>query len=269
MSWDTFHYNHRWWITCGGRLIGGYSANRLRPYVFPFYTPGGMLVLQEAPPDHPHHQGICAGLEIDGRDMWNAGSGDKPPHRQEMDPTAAELQPVKDAAGVRFEHQVRWTTVGGEVLLLERRSVAFSSRSELNLVTWHSTFDAAGEAATLGQTKEAGIGVRVPPHWETRLGGEIRNAEGGRGEPGCFDRRSPWLSVEGGAAGAGRAGIVLRPLSSSEACPWFTRDYGLHLYNPLRHHPVRLAAVDSLSWAMEIAAYDGARTTEDLNGWFA
>ena len=267
MSWDTFYYNQRWWITCGGRLLGGYSANRLRPYVFPFYTPGGFPVLQEAPPDHPHHQGICAGLEIDGRDMWNAGSGGKPPHRQETDPAAADLQPVKDDAGVRFEHEVQWTAVDGEALLRERRRVAFSSRSGLNVVTWNSTFAATGERVALGQTKEAGIGVRVTPHWETRLGGEIRNAAGGRGEAGCFDKPSPWLNVEGGAA-QGKAGVVIRPLGPSEPCPWFTRDYGLHLYNPLRHHPVDLAAGDSLSWALEIAAYDGARTTAELNELF-
>ena len=140
MTCDAFYYNRRWWITCGGRLLGAYSANRLRPYVFPFYTPEGLLVVQEAPPDHPHHQGICIGLEIDGHDMWNAGSGDKPPHRQEMQPAAPDLQPVIDAGGVRFEHRVRWTTVGGEALLLEKRSLTFRARPEVNLATWSSTF---------------------------------------------------------------------------------------------------------------------------------
>ena len=46
MPWDTFYYNRRWWITRDRSLVGGYSANRLRPYVFPLYTPEGMLVLQ-------------------------------------------------------------------------------------------------------------------------------------------------------------------------------------------------------------------------------
>ncbi len=265
MPWDAFYCNYRWWITCGGRLLGAYSANRLRPYVFPFYTPEGLLVVQEAPPDHPHHQGICAGLEIDGHDMWNAGSGDNPPHRQKMEPAAADLQPVIDSGGVRFEHLVQWTTVGGKGLLRERRTVTFTTRPGLNVVIWNSTFSAMAKTVTLGQTKEAGVGVRVTPHWESRLGGDIRNAGGGRGEAGCFDKLSPWLNVEGLGAAERSAGVVIRPLELTEACPWFTRDYGLHLYNPLRHHPVNLAAGDSLTWGLEIAAYDGARTVDQLN----
>ena len=90
MTYDVVHYNSRLWVSQDQRLIAGYNANELRSYVFPLYTPDGMLVIQEAPPDHPHHQGIWAGLEIDGHDVWNAGSFKVPRNRQELTGPLAE-----------------------------------------------------------------------------------------------------------------------------------------------------------------------------------
>ena len=263
MSYETLFYNSRWWITLNGRLLAGYNANHLRPYVFPFYSPHGALVLQESPPDHPHHQGICLGLEVDGHDIWNAGSGGKTGHCQEMKPALKEVKPEVDPEGVSLTHSVAWKTEGGDLLLSEERQIRFSSNGSLNLVSWHSTFTAVGTTA-LGQTKESGIGVRVPPHWETKWGGEIRNADGQTGEENTFDKMSPWVNVQGAVLGPEKAGVILRPLPQSEACPWFTRDYGPQLYNPLRHHPLELSDGESFSWDLDVAAYDGDRTLADI-----
>lgn len=263
MAYETFFYNSRWWITLNGNLLAGYNANDLRPYVFPFYTPNGMLVVQESPPDHLHHQGICLGLEVDGHDMWNAGSFGKARHSQEIQPALAELKPEIDHRGVTISHAVDWKSNAGVSLLSEKRSVTISNADEINLVTWHSTFTAFKPTA-VGQTKESGIGVRVTPHWETRLGGQIRNADGGIGEEGCFDKMSAWVNVEGQTIGGEKAGVVLCPLPETESCPWFTRDYGLQVYNPARHHPIELAEGESFSWHLRVAAYDGERSTADI-----
>ena len=268
MSYETTFYNARWWVTYQGRLLGGYTANRLRPYVFPFYSPQGMLVLQESPPDHPHHQGICLGLEIDGHDLWNAGSFGKPPHPQKMEPALKALQPTITDDEVRFVHTVRWMTDSGEELLKETRGITFSAGNDLNLVTWQSIFTSPNKATDLGQTKEAGIGVRVPPQWETRFGGQIRNAGGDVGEAACFDKPSPWLNVQGPAVGESKAGLIIKPLPHSEACPWFVRDYGPQLYNPLRHHPITLSRGDSFTWSVQVIAYDGDRSILDLRQRF-
>jgi hypothetical protein len=105
--------------------------------------------------------------------------------------------------------------------------------------------------------------VRVPPHWETRFGGRIRNAEDRQGEAGCFDQSSPWLSIEGAAGGEARAGVVIVP--TSESCPWFTRDYGVHIYNPARHRTFELEAGAELTWSLRVLAYDGTRTVDDID----
>lgn len=263
MSYETRFYNNRWWVLADGKLISGYSANELRSYVFPLYTPAGVLVIQEAPPDHPHHQGIWAGLEIDGHDLWNAGSFGRACHRQTNHRPLTELTPTTDENGVIFAHEVVWETVGGTRLLQEKRTVRFSADGECTRVDWRSDFSAADRPVTLGQTKEAGLALRVPPHWETSFGGVIRNAAGAVGESACFDSDSPWLNVQGSAGNGQYAGVVLLP--RSQPCPWFTRDYGCHVYNPLRQQPVHLQPGESFSLALTVLAYDGKRSVEEIN----
>jgi hypothetical protein len=258
-GYETLSYNNRVWVRRGERLLGAYSGNHLRSYVFPLYTPGGALVLQEAPPDHPHHQGLFAGLNVDGHDLWNAGSGDVPCHRQVAAPTVREMEPSITAEGVTIAHGVCWTTAAGEEVLQEQRRVTIGARAGCTAVVWRSSFGPASRPVELRQTKEAGIGVRVPPHWETIFGGKIRNAEGMVGEFGCFDRESAWLNIQGPAYGASVAGVVFAPAPGSEICPWFTRDYGLHVYNPLRHRRVSLATGTTYSWEVRLVAYDGMR----------
>jgi hypothetical protein len=265
MTYTTTYYNARWWVEYQGRLIGAYSTNPLRSYIFPLYTPQGMLVLQESPPDHPHHQGMSIGLEVDGHDLWNAGSYGKPPHRQEAIPAPSEFIPISEDQGVLFKHQVRWVTTEGVELLREYRQIIVSAHTHFNLIEWHSTFSHPTKSTTLAQTKEAGIGVRIPPQWETRFGGEIRNANGAVGEAATFDQESAWLNVQGPAVGGEKAGLIFWPLPSSEACPWFTRDYGPQLYNPLRHHAINLEPGRSFTWAVCLLAYDGDRSLDQLN----
>lgn len=264
MPYDSRYYNSRWWAQSGGKLLGGYNAVELRSYVFPLYTPSGVLVIQETPPDHPHHQGIWAGLEIDGHDLWNAGSFGKARHRQTNPSRLADLAPTIADDGVTFRHETLWETADGAPLLHEERSVRLAAGGNCTRVEWRSTFRAGDRPVTLGQTKEAGLALRVPPHWETPFGGVIRNAAGATGEAACFDSDSPWLGIEGSAGNGQRAGVVLVP--RSRPCPWFTRDYGCHVYNPLRHAPVHLQPGETFHLALTVLAYDGSRTVAEIDG---
>jgi hypothetical protein len=263
--YTTTYTNTRWWLMADGNLLGGYSANDLRSYVFPLYTPGGVLVLQEAPPDHPHHQGIHVGLSVDGYDIWNAGSGRRERHAQRLPGPLGEVQPAIAETGIHIAHPVQWTTVDGKLLLSEERTVHVERQDGFTHVYWRSTFQAGDRPVAIDQTKEAGIALRVPPHWESLFGGQIRNAAGAVGEAACFDQSSPWLNIQGSAGNGQTAGVVFTHAAESEACPWFTRDYGEHVYNPSRHHPIQLEAGASFAWATHILAYDGDATVDEIN----
>ncbi len=264
MSYTITKYNARLWIKNGERLLAGYAANELRSYLFPLYTPNGALVLQEAPPDHPHHQGLWCGLEIDGYDLWNAGSFGKPRHRQALVTPLNEIDTTVTAQGVQLAHAVRWITADGQELLQEARTVLIRAKERFTHVQWRSTFSASEKSTHLGQTKESGIAIRIPPHWETLFGGRIRNAQGALGEAATFDQSAAWINVEGRVAGDVMAGIVLAPTPNSEACPWFTRDYGCQVYNPARHRAITLAPGETMSWAVNVLAYDGARSVAEI-----
>jgi hypothetical protein len=263
MSYSVRYYNARWWVNAGPRLLGGYCANDLRSYLFPLYTPQGLLVVQEAPVDHPHHQGLWAGLEVDGYDLWNAGSFNLPRHRQIPIPALNAIQPLVTADGVEFDHQVQWQTAEGELLLYEDRNVTLRAHAEATQVLWRSRFSHPAKSTRLGQTKESGIGLRVPPHWESSFGGQIRNASGDVGEAAVFDKESPWLNIEGQALGDAVAGLVFLPTSTG--CPWFTRDYGCHVYNPARQAAIHLTPGEVLTWSVTLLAYDGHRTIEQID----
>ncbi|MFN8493189.1 MAG: DUF6807 family protein [Caldilineaceae bacterium] len=267
MSYTVTKYNARLWIKSGERLLAGYAANELRSYLFPLYTPNGALVLQEAPPDHPHHQGLWCGLEVDGHDLWNAGSFGKARHRQALLKPLNEIEATVTATGVQLAHAVRWETVDGQELLQEVRTVQVRGEAEYTLVQWRSTFSHPEKATRLGQTKEAGIAIRVPPHWETALGGRIRNAQGALGEAATFDQSAAWVNVEGRVVGETLAGVVLAPTADSEVCPWFTRDYGIQVYNPARHRAITLAPGERLTWAVNVLAYDGARSVAEIDAF--
>jgi hypothetical protein len=253
MDYRVRYYNARWWVSYGERLLGGYSANDLRSYVFPLYTPQGMLVLQEAPPDHPHHQ------------LWNAGSFGRARHSQRAVPAFDALQPQLSPSGVDFVHQVQWQTEEGTLLLSEERRITLRAHAECTQIVWRSTFSHPDKQTHLGQTKESGIGLRVPPHWESSFGGQIRNAHGNQGEAAVFDKLSPWLNIEGQTLGDGVAGVVFLPASPEASYPWFTRDYGCHVYNPARFGAVDLAPAQSLTWSVSVLAYDHHRTVAEVD----
>lgn len=263
MSYEITNDNARLWVTYEGRLLGGYASNKLRSYVFPFYSPKGALVLQEAPPDHPHHQGIWAGLELDGHDLWNAGSFSVPRNPQNLVEPLGKTDLACTPTEAILTHEVRWKSVDNSELLHERRQVCFRALPECNMVTWNSVFFHPDKPTDIGQTKESGLGVRVPPHWESQWGGRIRNAYGGQGESKCFDKTSPWLSIEGGVVGDASAGLVMQPTSVS--CPWFTRDYGVHVYNPARHGAIHLEPGEELFWSLRVLSYDGTRSVAEVD----
>ncbi len=152
MAYEVINYNARRWIKQGNRLLAGYNCNDLRAYLFPLYTPNGALVLQEAPPDHPHHQGLWCGLEVDGHDLWNAGSFGKPRHRQTSVQLLNEISTTVSAMGVVLTHDVRWSTAADEVLLHEQRVVRVAAQPEFTLVQWRSTFSQPDKTVLLGHT---------------------------------------------------------------------------------------------------------------------
>lgn len=256
----------RQWVWRDGRLVGAVNVGELRAYVFPLYTPRGRLVIQESPVDHPHHQGLTVGAQLNGWDMWNAGSFGIPRSRQVV--VSAESHATADATGARFLLTLDWTTAGGVKMLREKRTIGFSAAAYGHVVDVRTTMIAAYGDLHFAQTKEAGLSLRVPPEWETANGGILLDARGRVGESQIFDQLAEWIDVSGEGPVGVWAGITMMPHRDSPAVPWMVRDYGLQNYDPWRHQRISLAAGEMLTLGVRYIAHDGRGTVGDIAAWY-
>jgi len=234
--------------------------------VFPFYSPGGRLVIQESPVDHPHHQGLTVGAEVNGHDMWNAGSFGKP--RCKQVPVEEGCRAEADAASARFFLTLDWCTEEGEPHLREERSIAFTAAPYGNIVDVRTKMIAAHGEIRFAHTKEAGVSMRVPPEWVTLNGGTILDAAGRTGEAAIFDQCAAWVDVSGEGPEGVFAGITLMPHKDCKPVPWMVRDYGLHVYNPCRHEQITVPEGKSMELGVRYVAHDSRGAVDAITAWY-
>lgn len=259
------HSHGRHWVYADGRPIGAYTVGFHRSHVFPLYSPNGVCVIQEYPPDHVHHQGLMIGQdEVNGHNFWAAGHPNHASTRQLSESLSVEVE--GDAAVARQTNV--WTGIGGEQAFREERAVTFRSIGTEHVVDIVTTRIAAFGPIQFGKTKEAGIGMRYNPELEGDLNGRIDSSTGGVGEAETFDRDADWIAVSG-TIGGHDAGIAILPFPDGERCPWFTRDYGITLYNPSRHRVIELAEGEQQTLAARFIAFDGKASPTRLNTLYA
>ena len=263
----SFDRRARRWVKLDGALVGALNLGDLRPYVFPFYTPRGRLVIQESPVDHPHHQGLFVGANVNGWDVWNAGSFGNPHCRQA--PVETDCRSGIDAEGAYFCLTLDWQTPDGTKLLREERRIVFSASSYGNLVDVRSRWIAAYGEMRFAQTKEAGLAMRIPSEWETAHGGVIMDAQGRAGESEIFDKLSPWIDVSGEGPRGVLAGVTMMPHRDCPMVPWMVRDYGLQNYDPWRHRAMTIAVGETYELGVRYIAHDGRATVDEINAWYA
>lgn len=252
-SYTTIDKLQRHWALKDETIIGAVVINDLRTYVYPFCTPSGINVVQDAPPDHVHHTGIMVGQDfVNGHNFWSCGHLAYPRNKQKRETQKVEV----DESGVTVRIGLRWVTEGGQSILTEERTLRFERWEDFNFVDVTSTWLASYGDIYVAPTKEGGMGMRVHPQLETFWGGTIHSSKGTAGEKDTFDRTADWMEVSG-RAGGGDVGIVMMPHPSQKQIPWFVRDYGIHLYSPFRNASLRLAASESVQLRVGFAAYDG------------
>jgi len=244
---------NRKWILYRNKAVGAIVVTSIRTYTYPFFTPDGIIVIQECPPDHLHHQGIMLGQTfVNGHNFWAMNQAGYPLNRQIVECTEEHI----DEKGVTIIQGIQWVTSNGQYVLNEERVTRFEVWDSYNFVGVKSTWKALYGDVYIAKTKEGGLGIRVQHQLERFWGGRVRSAEGAVGEENVFDSFSDWLEIQGKVQGK-QVGIVMMPHPSQPKIPWFTRDYGLHLYAPYRHASVHLRAGDNVSLQVGFAAFDG------------
>jgi hypothetical protein len=252
-------------VLSGGRIVAGYSVGPWRSYIYPVLTPSGLPLTEESPVDHPHHNSIWLGQdELDGYNLWltKPGSGR----------VVGDVSYEVEGRTAVFRESCKWLSPEGEALLVEQRvtriSPSFNGETS-NVIDIDSRRTVAGtRPVRLGQTKEAGLGMRILQQLDGEDDGTVEDAMGRRGEAATFDQEADWVGYWGTMAGK-RLGLALLPHPENPKHPWFTRDYGILVWNHVRLKPTELLPGEELRLRFRLLAHDGDPREAEISRRYA
>ena len=154
MNYQSRIHLGRYYAMKDDRAIGALSVTHIRAYVYPLYTPAGVAVLQEYPPDHCHQQGIMVGQDLlGGHNFWAMLHRGVPLNVQVVE-SQTEVETSPDEYGVTFVIRLIWRTMGGQNVIKEHRRVRFESWPDFSFTEITSTWEAAFGSIVCEQTKE-------------------------------------------------------------------------------------------------------------------
>ena len=240
-TYEVRELQHQLKVYADGHYLAAVQQGKFRPYIHPVITPGGHAVTEIATADHLHHLGIWfAHEDIDGVNFWAPESRWTHPMPR-MLVTATDIEIGAD--GVTFRQDVDWLDGEGSMRMQDSRVIVIGERPDHTLVDVTVTVRAGEHAIRMGQTKEAGLAVRVADQIDVLDGGRITNSNGQVNEAETFDQIADWVDYSGPISRTETAGIAIFPHPGSDGIPWFTRDYGPLYVSPWRHQEITLGPV--------------------------
>ena len=266
-TYDVRELQHQQKVYVDGHYLAAVQQGKFRPYIHPVITPGGHGVTEIAPADHLHHLGIWfAHEDIDGVNFWAPESRWTMPIPR-MLVTATEVEIDDD--GVTFRQQVDWRDGDDDLCMQDSRVIVIGERPGHTMVDVTVTVRAGEDPIRMGQTKEAGLAVRVADQIDVLDGGRITNSNGQVNEAETFDQVADWVDYSGPISRTETAGIAIFPHPGSDGIPWFTRDYGPLYVSPWRHQEITLRPEESRTVGARFAAHDGSCEDADVAGLYS
>jgi hypothetical protein len=167
------------------------NASPMKPYVKKLYTPNGVQVLRDSPPDHKHHHGLMFALGVNGVDFWGEekGAGRESLHG---DPRVESNDNNFTRGGQCIGSfwsgcmlPLDWFDAKGKKLLVEERTIGFvppSRARPVTLVIWSSELAPAEGLASIKFDGHHyyGLGMRFVESMDS--GGRFFNSSGKPGE---------------------------------------------------------------------------------------
>lgn len=266
-TYEIRELQHQQKVYADGHYLAAVQQGKFRPYIHPVMTPGGHAVTEIAPADHLHHLGIWfAHEDIDGVNFWAPESRwTVPCPRMLVTSTDVEI----GEHGVTFRQEVDWLDGDESRCIQDSRVIVIAERPDHTMVDVTVTVRAGEEPIRMGQTKEAGLAVRVADQIDVLDGGRIINADGQVNEAETFDQVSAWVDYSGPISRSATAGIAIFPHPGSDGIPWFTRDYGPLYVSPWRHEEITLEPGQARTVGARFAAHDGSCEEADVASLYA
>ena len=232
-----------------------YTDVPFKPYVRALYSPSGLNVLRDAPPDHLHHHGLMFAVAVNDIHFW---AEDNQAGGQKHSNTSVDVR--DDLAA--FSGLVGWH-VGNKVLLREYRRITVLHAPPgvaVNLITWRSQLMPDTEATLTGH-HYYGLGMRFAASMDQS--GTFINAAGAEGEVFRGDERltqANWCAYTAEVDGQPVTVAMFDHPKNIRPVTWFTmKSPFAYLSATLRYHdqPLKLERGNTPDLYYGVAVWDG------------
>ena len=202
-----------------------------KPCFAPIYTPGGILITEYRPADHPWHTGLYFGwVHVNQANLW--GGGWYIPERDRYEDVEhshgvqrhdgfTRMRAEEDAVVV--EEKLTWLDADDQSLVDEVRSYTFTQLDEWPGYFWNieTRIEPLVEQVVMGASRAArysGLELRLGPPFADAF---HCSSEGLEGHERIMGQRARWVSAAGAAGGA----VVMmdHPNNPRHPVTWFTR----------------------------------------------
>jgi hypothetical protein len=266
-------------ITAGERPVVRYryAGAPFKPYVQELYTPAGVNVLLDSPPDHLHHHGLMYAVMVNGVNFWEET---EPAGRQEglglgirYEPADARPSAAHTARPTvpTLTQRLDWKTPDSGALLTEMRVIRvcpeLGQQTGATIVVWSSALmPGRGAEITLTGNHYHGLGLRFVRALDRT--GTFDNAEHDPGQIFRGEERlahGRWCSYTGEIDGRPVTVAMFDYPGNPRPATWFTmKEPFAYLSATLNLHrePLVLREPAKLSYA--VALWDGRVAAERI-----
>jgi hypothetical protein len=245
-----------------------YADVPFKPYVKELFTPAGVNVLLDSPPDHSHHHGLMFACDVNGVDFWGEVNGQPPVGKEiheQLGVTGMTSPQGQQWSG--FTEGLRWVSQkDNELLLMEHRTISAGrvGQPAVTVLTWESRLAVpeGRKSVMLTGAHYHGLGMRFIRSMDND--GEFRNPDN---DPGVIFRgeerlsRSRWCAYTAKADGKlVTAAMFDHPDNPRRPATWFTMAKPFaYLAATMRLHeqPLKVLADKPLVLRYGVAVWDG------------
>jgi hypothetical protein len=256
-------------ITAGERPVLVYRyEGASRPYVKELYTPGGVQVLLDSPPDHVHHHGLMFALGVNDVNFWEESDKSGQEVSRSIKTFAERPDEKEDIYRTAIiSQEVEWRSGGSRPLLQESRRIVVYGGQQVaeagaTLLTWQTVLElptGVTEAALTG-SHYFGLGLRFVRSMDkhgTFITPEKVDGEVVRGDERLFPGR--WCAYTGSVDGQPVTVAMFDWPHAHPPVTWFTmKDPFAYLSATLKLHakPITLEEGHPLELLYGVAAWD-------------
>jgi hypothetical protein len=258
----------------GGKVLMQYKYKGVpfKPYVQQLYTPGGVQVLFDAPPDHLHHHALMFAIGANDVDFW--AEAEKCGKQLTRSIAAHSPGPQDSLELYRLTSELDWVAAEGQSpVLKEKRTVEVASWEEqkATLLNWRSVCVAPepGKSVKLFGSHYFGLGMRFLPSMDKT--GTFLNSSGQPGEIVRNDERNvaaDWCAYQVTSEGKPvTVAVFASPKNLPHPAVWFTMKEAfaylsatLNLYKA----PMELKPDEKLDLQYGVVLWDGTISAEQI-----